>query len=59
MGDVWAQGADETGPRVGAPDWLVAERVVLSLARARVLGPQRGLPTVSDDHLEWHTRQVF
>lgn len=36
-----------------------AERAVLSLAGARVLGPQRGLPTVSDDHLEWHTHQVF
>ncbi|WP_431870308.1 phosphorothioated DNA-binding restriction endonuclease [Nocardiopsis eucommiae] len=36
-----------------------AERAVFSLEGAPVLRPRRGCPTVADDHLEWHTRQVF
>lgn len=37
----------------------VAERLVLALAGAPLLAPQRGQPRVSRDHARWHHTQVF
>ncbi|MBK5269041.1 MAG: HNH endonuclease, partial [Acidimicrobiia bacterium] len=36
-----------------------ADRLVLRLAGAPVLGPQPGADPVDDDHIEWHQSQVF
>jgi len=36
-----------------------AERLVLSLSRAPLLGPQPGAAPAGKDHIKWHQSQVF